>query len=278
MTDPLTQLSLGDGGEPSAEFSSTLRTRIDAIEARANRARPRGWHLAQLNLGVFKAPLDSPEMAEFAAALDRINAIAEESPGFIWRLVDDDGGSSSYVDVPGATDPLLAPNLSVWTDLESLRGFMFRTDHATYLRRRTEWFQRHGEAMTVGWWIPAGEIPTLVDAMRRLHHLREHGPSDIGFPLSRRIPHPPSQPASTTPTETTMTQSPQTLIPYLAVSDARAALQFYAEVFGAEQSGESFEMDAGRIGHAEMTVNGATFYLESARHRSESASCPHGEN
>ena len=255
MTDPLRDLNPASVTDaPGADFVERLRARVEAIEDRPTR-RTGGWHLAQLNLGVFKAPLDAPEMAPFAAALDRINAIADESPGFVWRLKDDDGGPSSFVDVPGSDDPLLASNLSVWTDYESLREFMFRTDHASYLRRRSEWFEREATPMVVGWWIPAGTTPTLAEALDRLERLRRDGPSPEAFPLSRTIPDPP-----TTTTEEAPAMG-QVFIPYLTVGDSRAALQFYAEVFGAERSGELFEMDDGRIGHAEMTIGDQVFYL-----------------
>lgn len=255
MIDPLADLSPVPAADiPSPAFAQNLRQRIEAIEARAASTATSGWHLAQLNLGVFTAPLDTPEMQEFANALDRINAIADASPGFVWRLTDADGGPSSNVEVPGADDPLLASNLSVWTGIDALRDFMYRTDHARYLRRRDEWFERDRQPMTVGWWIRAGTLPTLEDALQRLDQLRTDGPSDQAFPLRTTVPDPPTH-------ETQEVAMTQTLIPYLAVSDARAALQFYAEVFGAEQSGELFEMDDGRIGHAEMTVGGATFYL-----------------
>ncbi len=143
------------------------------------------FHLAQLNLGLFKAPLDAEEMAEFVAALDPINAIAESSPGFVWRLTDESGGPSSFVEVPGRTGSLWAPNLSVWTDLESLKHFMYKSGHASYLRRRSEWFDKPDTPINVLWWIPAGETPTLADAVRRLDHLTEHGPSDEGWPLTQ---------------------------------------------------------------------------------------------
>lgn len=273
MTDPLTSLAPPPTHDtPAPEFARRLRRRIEAIEDRTMNQPPvtdpdvdathdsgggaRRWHLAQLNLGLFKAPLESPEMAPFAAALERINALAEASPGFVWRLTSDDGAPSSYVDVPGVDDPLIASNLTVWTDLESLRNFMYRTDHAAYLRRRSEWFVHERRPMTVAWWIPAGTVPTLDDAVARLEHLREHGPSDIGFPLGRTIP-PPPEPATTPAAR-------QVLVPYLTVGDARAALLFYGEVFGAEPSGEVFEMDDGRIGHAEMTISGQEFYLADA--------------
>ena len=147
-------------------------------------------HLAQLNLGLFRAPLDHAEMAEFAAALDPINAIAEASAGFIWRLKAEDGSSSSYVDVPGRADPLWAPNLSVWEDLESLRHFMYKSGHASYLRRRGEWFQKPDRPINVLWWIPAGDIPTLGDAVKRLDYLTENGPSEFGWPLTEPFPPP----------------------------------------------------------------------------------------
>ena len=147
-------------------------------------------HLAQLNLGLLRAPIDDAEMAEFVAALEPINAIAEASAGFVWRLKADDGGSSSYVDVPGRSDPLWAPNMSVWEDLDSLRHFMYKSGHASYLRRRAEWFQKPDRPINVLWWIPVGRIPTLEDAVRRLDHLTDHGPSEIGWPLTKPFPPP----------------------------------------------------------------------------------------
>jgi hypothetical protein len=152
-------------------------------------------HLAQLNLGLLRAPLDSEEMAEFRRSLDPINALAEATPGFVWRLQDDDGGSSSFVEVPGMDDPLWAPNMSVWESLEALQHFMYKSGHAMYLRRRTEWFQRPDGLINVLWWMTAGEIPTLDDAVRRLRHLEAHGPSEVGFGF-RDVPPPPSRPPS----------------------------------------------------------------------------------
>lgn len=142
------------------------------------------FHLAQLNIGRLHHPLDSDETAEFTMALGPINALAEATPGFVWRLQDDDGQSSSYVRIPGEDDLLMIVNMSVWVDLESLKHFMFRSGHAMYLRRRREWFESSGEATSVCWWIPAGEIPDLADAHRRLLHLRANGPSATGWPVN----------------------------------------------------------------------------------------------
>ena len=54
---------------------------------------------------------------------------------------------------------------------------------------------------------------------------------------------------------------PMTLSPYLNVADARAALAFYADVFGAVQRGEPYVMEDGRIGHAEVVVGGSVLML-----------------
>jgi hypothetical protein len=148
-------------------------------------------HLAQLNIARLNHPLDDPQSAEFVAALEPINAIAESTPGFVWRLKDESGASSSYVPLEGNDDPLLIVNYSVWTDLDSLRHFVLRSGHASYLRRRREWFQPSAEATTVCWWTPAGEIPPLEDAHRRLLHLRAEGPSPRGWPLTGPIDPPP---------------------------------------------------------------------------------------
>ena len=148
------------------------------------------FHLAELNIGRLNKPLEAPETAEFTDALDRINALAEASPGFIWRLKDEDGNSSSYVELSDTDDPLLIANYSIWQDLESLKDFMYKTDHMSFLRRRTDWFAVPTEAITVCWWEPAGSIPSLDEAYDRLKHLREHGPSETGWPLTSPMAKP----------------------------------------------------------------------------------------
>ena len=147
-------------------------------------------HLAQMNVGRLRAPLDHDDTAEFVAALGPINALAEATPGFVWRLEDEDGNSSSYVDLPDNDDPLLIVNYSIWADVESLKHFMYQSGHAIYLRRRGEWFERMAEASSVCFWTPAGEIPTVAEAYDRLHHLREHGPTEHAFTVTRAFPSP----------------------------------------------------------------------------------------
>ncbi len=150
-------------------------------------------HLAQFNAARLRRRLDHVDTAEFVAALDPVNALAEVSPGFVWRLTDDEGRSSSYVPVAGVDDPLEIVNLSVWRDLDALRHFVFRSGHVAYLRRRREWFEPTDGPATVCWWMPAGTVPDVDDAHRRLAAVRADGPSDAGWPLNqpRRAPAAP---------------------------------------------------------------------------------------
>lgn len=147
-------------------------------------------YLAQLNIGRLHHPLDAPETAEFVAALDAINLIAERSPGFVWRLTDDSGASSSYVSV--YDDPLEIVNFSVWTDAASLHHYVHKSGHVAYLRRRREWFAVSEQATAVCWWIDAGTTPTIDEARRRLDLLRREGASAEAFPFSQveRWPQP----------------------------------------------------------------------------------------
>ena len=141
-------------------------------------------HLAQLNIGRLHAPIDSPIIREFAEALDPINELAEASPGYVWRLQDDAGNATSFRPYE---DDLIAINLTVWESVESLADFAYRTDHAAYLRRRREWFERMQEAYLVLWWVPAGHRPDVEEAIARLEHLREHGPTPTAFTFRHRF-------------------------------------------------------------------------------------------
>ena len=149
-----------------------------------------GWHLAQINVGRLNAPLDDEANAEFVAALEPINALAEASPGFVWRLQTDDGASSSFVALPGVDDPLIIVNYSIWADVESLQHYVTKSGHVAYLRRRREWFEKPDAPSTACWWVPAGTIPSVADAYERLEQLRRDGPSGIVFPLNRPFPPP----------------------------------------------------------------------------------------
>jgi hypothetical protein len=142
-------------------------------------------HLAQLNVGVPLGPRDDPRMAGFYADIDRINALADGWPGFVWRLVDEAGADATSLRPFGGD---LMVNMSVWSSLEALREYTFRSGHLDVLRRRREWFTPLGEAHHVMWWIPAGHRPTLAEARERLDLLRGAGATAAAFTF--RDPHP----------------------------------------------------------------------------------------
>src|SRR5437764_2790129 len=96
-------------------------------------------HLAQVNIGRIKAPLDDPIMAGFVSRLDDINALAETTPGFVWRLQTDEGNATALR--PYDDDRILV-NLSVWRTMEELREFVYRSRHVELLRAREEWFEK----------------------------------------------------------------------------------------------------------------------------------------
>jgi hypothetical protein len=145
-----------------------------------------GYHLTQLNIALMREPLESPSMADFVANLDRINALAEQAPGFVWRLEDEPGE-------PPASHPFgenVLVNMSVWEGIESLHDYAFRSDHADILRRRREWFQKMQDAYAVLWWIPAGHRPTVHEAADRLAHLQSNGPTPQAFTFRDSFPPP----------------------------------------------------------------------------------------
>ncbi|MER7281358.1 DUF3291 domain-containing protein [Dactylosporangium sp. NPDC000244] len=144
-------------------------------------------HLAQLNVGVPVGPRDDPRMAGFYADIDRINAVADEYPGFVWRLVDDGGADATSLRPFGGD---LMVNMSVWASLEDLRQYTFRSGHLDVLRRRREWFVPLGEAHAVLWWVPSGHRPSLTEARDRLELLRRSGPTPEAFTFRDVFPAP----------------------------------------------------------------------------------------
>jgi hypothetical protein len=145
------------------------------------------WHLAQVNVGRLVAAMPDPRVVPFFEALDRINTLADASPGFVWRLQDESGNATSISYSP---DPLLAINMSVWTDADALFAFVYRSAHTPEMARRREYFDRYDGAYQALWWIPAGTIPTVNDALSRLWLLDRFGPSPQAFTFKARFPNP----------------------------------------------------------------------------------------
>lgn len=135
-------------------------------------------HLAQLNVAKAKFSLEAPELKDFVDNLDSVNAIAERSEGFIWRLKDESGDATSF---SVEQDPDMIVNMSVWSSVDALKNFIFRTHHKDFLKRKGEWFHRLPEDTYVLWWVEEGHRPTLDEAMERLNHLRKCGDSPYAF-------------------------------------------------------------------------------------------------
>src|SRR5688572_12001664 len=151
------------------------------------------YELAQLNIARMKEPLESPGMADFVANLERINALAESSPGFVWRLQREEGDATALR--PLGDDTLI--NVSVWRDVESLNKYVYGSAHVEIMRRRKEWFGRMREAYVVLWWVPQGHRPDVSEAIAKLELLREKGPTRDAFTFRSAFPPPDSaQPSS----------------------------------------------------------------------------------
>ena len=147
------------------------------------------YHVAQLNLARLRAPLESPGLAAFVAALDPINALAEQSPGYVWRLQTEEGNATS---IHVFDDEMIILNMSVWESVEALSEFTYRSDHRHIMARRREFFERPSDLYLVLWWIPAGTVPTPQDGVARLELLRRTGPSPDAFTFKSPFPPPAS--------------------------------------------------------------------------------------
>ncbi|MPY22443.1 DUF3291 domain-containing protein [Shewanella psychropiezotolerans] len=139
--------------------------------------------LAQLNIARTKAAMDEPLMKEFVDNLEPINAIAESSQGFVWRLQDESGDATS---IQAFDDPSIIVNMSVWESVEALKGFIFKTHHIRFLKRKSEWFDRLEQANYVIWWVPEGYRPDVEEGKERLMYLRKHGESDYAFSFKHK--------------------------------------------------------------------------------------------
>jgi hypothetical protein len=142
-------------------------------------------HLAQINIALMKAPLNNPIMAEFAAALDQVNAIADQSPGFVWRLNTESGNATQ---IRAYSDPKILVNLSVWQSVDHLKTYVYKSLHGEFFVRRRQWFEKYQGEHFAMWWIAAGHLPTIEEAKVRLEHLSQHGDSPTAFTFAKPFP------------------------------------------------------------------------------------------
>jgi hypothetical protein len=144
-------------------------------------------HLAQVNIATLRAPLDGPELAGFVAQLEPINALADQHPGFVWRLQTEDGDATA---IRPFDDDRVMVNLSVWSSLAALRAFVYATRHLEVMRHRRAWFSRMPDPYLALWWVPAGTIPTVAEAKDRLELLASQGPTAGAFTFRAPFPEP----------------------------------------------------------------------------------------
>jgi len=142
-------------------------------------------HLAEVNIARLAWPLDDPRIAGFVDRLDAVNAIAERSPGFVWRLQDEAGNALA---IEAFDDPMVIVNMSVWETPEHLEHFVWNTVHKQVYRRKAEWFNALAGHHFAMWWIEEGHVPTLAEARDRLDRLDRRGDTDEAFGWAH-LPH-----------------------------------------------------------------------------------------
>jgi hypothetical protein len=145
------------------------------------------WQLAQINVARLLTAADDPQVAEFFEELDRINALADESPGFVWRLQEESGNAT---DIQATPDERLIVNMSVWDDADALFEFVYRSAHTPVMAKRRQWFERYGGAYQALWWIEAGHGPTVDEGLARSWMIDRYGPTPQAFSFKARFPVP----------------------------------------------------------------------------------------
>jgi hypothetical protein len=148
------------------------------------------YQLAQINIGRLVAPVDDPKIAEFVAQLDSINALADQTNGFVWRLQSSSGNAT---DLNYNDDPFVIVNMSVWESIEALRDYVYASKHIEVMRERLKWFEKPAKPHYCLWWVPAGHIPTIAEARERLEHYQRDGATEYSFWFSRKFPAPADQ-------------------------------------------------------------------------------------
>jgi len=145
------------------------------------------FHLAQINIARFRLAADDPHIEAFTAQLDAVNALADDSPGFIWRLQGEDGNAMA---IQAFEDTNMLINMSVWESAEALFDYTYKTAHTKIMARRKEWFGAFKDASMALWWIPAGHIPSAAEGRARLDIISKSGPNPEAFTFKQRFPAP----------------------------------------------------------------------------------------
>jgi len=141
------------------------------------------YQLAQINVARLLKPIDHPQIAGFVNRLDEINALAERSVGFVWRLKDDVTNNATALNP--FNDPLVIVNMSVWEDVDSLKSYVYNSSHVDVFKQRKSWFEKPTRAHMALWWVKEGYQPTALEGKERLEYFQVHGASKFAFPFSK---------------------------------------------------------------------------------------------
>jgi Domain of unknown function (DUF3291) len=160
-------------------FEVILRTMT--VE-KVNLLSQQDYYLAQINIALMKAPIEDPVMAEFAAALNEVNAVADRSPGFVWRLQTSSGNATN---IRAYSDSRMLVNLSVWRSIEQLKAYVYNSLHGDFFVRRRQWFEKYQGEHFAMWWIPSGYLPTVEEGKAKLDYLALHGDSPECFTFAK---------------------------------------------------------------------------------------------
>ena len=145
------------------------------------------WELAQINIGKMKGVKGDPQVQPFFDALDAVNALAEASDGFVWRLQTEAGDAT---DILPTVDPTLLINMSVWRDPEALFNYVYKSGHTPVMAKRRQWFERFDGSHQALWWVPSGHRPTVEEGLSKIWHLDRFGPTAMAFTFKQRFPQP----------------------------------------------------------------------------------------
>lgn len=146
------------------------------------------YHLAQVNTATLRFPLHDPQMAEFVAQINSINAVADADPGFVWRLRGE--GADDATSIRAFDDDRILITLTVWQSVQALSNYVYRGAHAGIMHDRRRWFEKTNQPILALWWIPAGHTPSVAEAKERLEHLRQYGSSPYAFSFGKPFPSP----------------------------------------------------------------------------------------
>ncbi len=142
--------------------------------------------LAELNISTWKIDPESDAARGFTDYVARVNGTAERSPGFVWRMVDEQRDEQGRNAV--CSGPATLMTLSVWETPTDLERFVWNTVHKKIYNGKDQWFSAMQSHSFVMWWIEDGHEPTLQEAKQRLDHLDANGNSDKAFGWSH-LPH-----------------------------------------------------------------------------------------